>query len=152
MTRLEPHPAATDASPETMLARLTASVCRSPLAALLDIRPTRCWNGESELIIPIRPDITQHHGTVHGGVVGIAADDACCWAAASVVGDVVTANYSVHFLAPARGEILRGVGTLVRVGKRTATARAEIYADSPDGSVLVATALASIAILDPDRG
>jgi uncharacterized protein (TIGR00369 family) len=152
MTRPAPYEAATGASPETMLARLTASVSRSPLATLLDIRPTRCWNGEAELIIPIRPEITQNYGTVHGGVVGIAADDACCWAAASVVGDVVTANYSVHFLAPARGETLRGVGKVVRVGKRTATARAEIYADSADASVLVATALASIAILAPDRG
>lgn len=71
------------------LVRNAESVNRSPLTALLDIRPTRCWDGEAELIIPIHREITQHHGAVSGGVVGIAADSACWWAAASVVGDLV---------------------------------------------------------------
>jgi hypothetical protein len=71
MTRLEAQHAARGETPETMLARLAASVNRSPLASLLGISPTKCWNGEAELIIPIRPEVTQHHGTVYGGVIGI---------------------------------------------------------------------------------
>jgi acyl-coenzyme A thioesterase PaaI-like protein len=69
--------------------------------------------------MPIRADLTRHHGQVHGGILAIVADNARAWAAASLVGDLVTNNYGLHLLAaPAHGESLRGVGTVIRAGKR----------------------------------
>ncbi len=38
------------------------------------------------------PELIQHHGFAHGGIVGALADDACAWAAAPVLGDAVTSG------------------------------------------------------------
>ena len=132
-------------TPEAGLARLKRSVLGSGFSTLLGMEPLRCWSGESELIVPLRPDLTQHHGFAHGAVVGAAADNACAWAAASVAGDVVTSSYTVHFLAPATGDRLRAKGQVLKLGRRQVTVRADIYAETGAESRLVATALASIS-------
>ncbi len=109
------------------------------------VEPLKVWEGESELTIQIRPDLTQHHGFAHGAVVGMMADNACAWAAASVAGDVVTGSYTIHFLAPARGERLRAKGKVVKPGKRQVIVRAEVWAESEGGApVLAAIATAAI--------
>lgn len=109
------------------------------------IEPVKVWNGESELTLELRPDLTQHHGFAHGAIVGLMADNACAWAAASVVGDVVTGSYTIHFLAPAQGQRLRAKGQVIKPGKRQTVVRAEVWAESTDASpVLVAIAQAAI--------
>jgi uncharacterized protein (TIGR00369 family) len=98
-----------------------------------------------ELSFPIRPETTQHHGFAHGGLIGVAADNACAWAAATVAGDVVTGSYSIQFLAPARGERLRARGEVIRAGKRQVSVEARVYAESAgEAPKLVAVALAQI--------
>jgi uncharacterized protein (TIGR00369 family) len=109
------------------------------------IEPLKVWEGESELTIALRPDLTQHHGFAHGAVVGLMADNACAWAAASVSGDVVTGSYTIHFLAPAKGERLRAKGQVVKRGKRQVIVRAEVWAESDAAEpVLAAIATATI--------
>lgn len=107
------------------------------------IEPVRVWAGESELTLVLRDDLTQHHGYAHGAIVGLMADNACAWAAASVMGDVVTGSYTIHFLAPAKGARLRAKGQVVKPGKRQTIVRAEVWAES-DMAVLVAIAQAAI--------
>ncbi len=132
-------------SPEDSLAFLKRSVTRSGFSTLLGAEPLRCWKGESELIIPLTPSLTQHHGFAHGAVVGAAADNACAWAAASEAGDVVTASLTLHLLAPAKGERLRAKGQVLRHGKRQLIVRADVYSENGAELRLVATALAAIA-------
>lgn len=109
------------------------------------IEPLKVWEGESELTIALRDDLTQHHGFAHGAVVGLMADNACAWAAASVAGDVVTGSYTINFLAPARGERLRAKGQVVKPGRRQVVVRAEVWAEAADTPpVLAAIATATI--------
>jgi uncharacterized protein (TIGR00369 family) len=96
-------------------------------------------------VIALGPQLTQHHGVVHGAVIGAAADNACAWAAASVAGDVVTATLTLHLVAPAKGERLRAKGQVLKNGKRQLTVRADVFVETSTESRLVATALASIA-------
>jgi uncharacterized protein (TIGR00369 family) len=110
------------------------------------IEPLKVWEGESELTIALRPDLTQHHGFAHGAVVGLMADNACAWAAASVSGDVVTGSYSIHFLAPAKGERLRAKGQVIKRGKRQVVVRADVWAES-DGTEPVLAAIATATIV-----
>src|SRR5688500_18669679 len=74
-----------------------------------DIRP-----GRVVLQLPLRDELRQHHGQAHGAVLGYLADTACAWAAGSLVGDVVTAEYKINLLAPARGELLEVIGEVLR--------------------------------------
>lgn len=109
------------------------------------IEPLLCWEGKSELTLELRPDLTQHHGFAHGAIVGAMADNACAWAAASVAGDVVTSNYTLHFLSPAKGERLRAKGFVVRAGKRQVVCRAEVWSEAAGAEpVLAAIATATI--------
>lgn len=121
------------------------AVQKSGFTRFAAIEPLKVWQGESELTIVLRDDLTQHHGFAHGAVVGLMADNACAWAAASVAGDVVTGSYTIHFLAPAKGQRLRAKGQVVKAGKRQVIVRAEVWAETDDAApVLAAIATATI--------
>ena len=117
----------------------------SGFTRFLDIEPLTVWDGISELVVPVRDDMTQHHGFAHGAIVGAMADNACAWAGSSVLGDVVTGSYSINFLNPARGTHLRAKGRVVKAGTRQAVVQAEVWAEGGEGpAVLAAVATATI--------
>ncbi|GHF36775.1 uncharacterized protein (TIGR00369 family) [Deinococcus metalli] len=101
--------------------------------------------GRVEIELDLRPDLTQHHGQAHGAVIGHIADTVSAWAASSVAGDVVTAEYKINFLTAARGEVLWGRGDVLRAGRRQVIVRADVYATHAGRDTHVATALATIA-------
>lgn len=107
---------------------------------LLDFDP-----GRVKISSMIRKEMTQHHGFAHGAIVGYMADTVCAWAAASVVGDVVTSEYKLNLLAPAVGEELRAVGEVIKAGGRQVVTRADVFAVKDGTEKIVATALATIA-------
>ena len=129
---------------DEFLERLKQSVLTSGFSTSLGVEPLHCWAGECELVVEITPQLTQHHGFAHGAVVGAAADNACAWAAASLAGDVVTSSYTIHLVAPAKGERLRARGQVLRNGRRQLTVRADVFAETGGESRLVATALAAV--------
>lgn len=121
------------------------AIGRSGFSSFLALKPVRCWGGEAEILMDVRPEMTQHHGFAHGAIVGLMADNACAWAASSAVGDVVTGSYTINFLAPAKGERLRSRGTVIKAGKRQVVVRADVWSESTDvAPVLVAIAQATI--------
>lgn len=104
--------------------------------------------GQVCLELDVREDQTQHHGFVHGGIIGTLADTACSWAAATVAGDVVTASYTLQFHAPATTKLLRVHAAVIKQGKRNVSVEAQILAvDDAGGERRVATALALIAVV-----
>lgn len=107
-----------------------------------------------EVLLKIRPDMTQHHGYVHGGCVSALANSACAWAGAMTSGhDVVTSSYSIHLVAPATGSHLRARATTLRAGRSVATVEVQIFSEA-EGSEpkLCAAGIASIAILPARAG
>jgi uncharacterized protein (TIGR00369 family) len=120
-------------SPEQAVAYMReVAVKGSGFSNWLGVEPVKVWEGESELTLAVRPEHTQHHGFAHGAIVGLMADNACAWAAASVAGDVVTGGYTINFLAPATGTVLRAKGQVVRAGKRQVVVKAEVWSESDD--------------------
>ncbi|AKJ30931.1 PaaI family thioesterase [Caldimonas brevitalea] len=124
---------------------LEQAIERSPFTRWAGTRLGHYAAGEVEIEIDVRPEMAQHHGFVHGALVGYLADTACAWAAASTVGDVVTSEYKLNFLAPARGEHLRAVGQVIKSGSRQVVVRADVYCRQAGSEKIVATALATIA-------
>ena len=125
----------------------SAAILPSTPSSSNRMRPglTRAAQNSGELTLALRDDLTQHHGFAHGAVVGLMADNACAWAAASVAGDVVTGSYTINFLAPAKGERLRAKGQVVKSGKRQVIVRAEVWAEGREAvPVLAAIATATI--------
>jgi uncharacterized protein (TIGR00369 family) len=122
-------------------------LAKTPFAAFLKPEIIKCADGYAELHVSLRPDLTQHHGFAHGAVIGCIADSACAWAAGSIAGDVVTADYTLHFIAPGVGDKLIGRGYVVQAGTTLIVCRSEVFAAKGDRERLIAAALASIAVI-----
>lgn len=90
---------------------------------------------EKEVVIevPIRPELLQQNGFVHGGVIGYAADNALTFAGGSALGpSVLTSEYKINYLKPARGTLLRARAAVIHASKRQAVCRCEIFAVTED--------------------
>ncbi len=122
---------------------------RSPFNAFLGAEIVALEDGFAELEVPIRKNLTQFHGYVHGAIVGCVADNACAWAAASVMGSVVTAEYKINLLAPALGEKLVGRGRVLKASSRQVVCRSDVFAVQEGREKLVATALATVTPISP---
>lgn len=124
---------------------LLALIEKTAFAKRLGASVTKYAEGEVELVVPVTPELTQHHGFVHGTVVGFVADSACAWAAASVAGDVVTSEYKINLIAPAVGERLIGRGSVIKSTSRQVVCRAEVFVEKAGTERIVAVVLATIA-------
>jgi hypothetical protein len=63
----------------------------------------------------------------------------------AVAGDVVTASFSINFLAAAKGERLRARGAVVKAGRRIVAVEARVYAETDADAKLVAIALVAVS-------
>ncbi|MEV0900550.1 patatin-like phospholipase family protein [Actinoplanes sp. NPDC049802] len=101
--------------------------------------------------LDIRPEITNQHGAVHGGIVAYAADCALAFAGGAALGpDVVTSGLTVDYIAPARGRTLRASGLVMRAEGRRAACRCELVAIADDGTETL-VAVAQGTIVAPER-
>lgn len=86
-----------------------------------------CGDGVAQMRLPFKPSLTQGLGVIHGGMVGLIADTAGWFAAASVYpqGLVTTAEYKISLLAAAKGDLL-ATGRVVRQGRNLITCQLEV--------------------------
>ena len=101
----------------------------------------------AELVITIKEEHLQHMGYVHGGVISTLADNTGWYVLEPHLDKSKTAmtqELTVNYLAPGKGKVLKAVGKLVKLGKKTAFVSVELFCDE----VLVATSTSHLAILD----
>ena len=76
-----------------------------PFSVLLGAELVAFSEGLAEIRVPVRPELKQQHGFVHGGVLAYAADNALTFAGGSALGPaVVTSDFKINYLRPANGE------------------------------------------------
>jgi uncharacterized protein (TIGR00369 family) len=120
---------AEQASPEVQ-ARIRASFGRQGLMAHLGARLEHIAPGRVHILLPTRPEVTQQHGYVHAGATSAIADSAGGYAALTLFppdADVLTAEYKVNLVAPAAGDHLEAVGTVLRAGRTLTVCRLEVF-------------------------
>jgi uncharacterized protein (TIGR00369 family) len=111
--------------------RCRASFARQKAMALIGAQLTVVEPGYVEIALPYREDLTQQKGFVHGGIIGMIADTACGYCAFSLMPadcSLVTVEYKINILTPARSALL-AKGQVVKPGRTLTIARAEVYAD-----------------------
>lgn len=143
MARFEPANPAFDARVRDSFARQRAMAYIG--ASLVAVRP-----GEVEIELPYREELTQQHAYIHGGIVGMIADNACGYAAFALMpaeASVVTVEYKINLLAPAEGERLVARGRVVRPGRTVMIAEAWVHAVQGGAEAPVAVALATLLTL-----
>ena len=107
------------------------SFARQKAMALIGASLAAVEAGASEIRLPYRDDLTQQKGFVHGGIIGMIADSAAGYAAYSLMpqsASLVTVEYKMNILAPARGALVAR-GKVIKSGRTLTVARAEVYAE-----------------------
>lgn len=97
--------------------------------------------GYTEIHVPHWDGVEQQHGFVHGGVIGMIADAAAGYAALTLVkGDdsVLTVEYKINFVAPARGEKMIAQGKVIKPGRTLIVTMAEVFSVRGDDLSLCA--------------
>jgi uncharacterized protein (TIGR00369 family) len=133
---------------EDMLTWGRQILASQPFSILLGAELLAFCEGSVELKVPLRADLKQQHGFVHGGVISYAADNALTYAGGSVLGpSVVTSEFKINYVRPAMGDYIVARATVVHTGKSQAVCRCDVYVSNSDGENLCATAQGTIARL-----
>ncbi|MFF8598343.1 PaaI family thioesterase [Streptomyces sp. NPDC015232] len=99
-----------------------------PFSRLLGARVTAFGDGAATLELDLREEHRQQNGYVHGGVLSYAADNALTFAAGAALGPaVLTAGFSIQYVRPAVGAVLRARASVVHAGRRQAVVRCEVF-------------------------
>ena len=131
--------------------RVRASFARQEVMRTLGATLTRVEPGLVEIALPFRNDLTQQHGFLHAGVITTIVDSACGYAALSLMPaqtGVLSIEYKVNFLAPARGSRFIARGRVLRAGKTITVCMGDVMAVQDDGQeVVIATMLATMLVV-----
>ena len=137
-------------------ARVRTSFARQNFMDLLGARILSVAPGAVEIELPIRRELEQQHGFAHAGVAWSIADSAAGYASQSLMAPsegVLTVEFKINLLAPAKGERLIARGRVERAGRRLTVARADVYAVAGGKETHVATAMGTFMTMSglPDR-
>lgn len=100
----------------------------------------RVTPGEVDVALAFRADLTQQHGFLHAGVVTAVVDSACGYAALSLMeagAAVLSVEFKVQLLAPARGARFLALGRVVRPGRTLTVVSGELRADDGEAVALL---------------
>jgi uncharacterized protein (TIGR00369 family) len=119
--------------------RVRASFERQTVMSTLGARLVRIIPGEVEIELPFRAELTQQHGFLHAGIVTCVLDSACGYAALTLMEPgtaVLSVEFKVNLLAPARGDRFLASGRVVRAGRTVTVTAAELHVAGTDGAAV----------------
>ena len=118
--------------------------------SILSIHP-----GKIELEFPYQLNLTQQHGFIHAGIVSTLLDTACGYTAFSLMPDnaaVLTIEFKINLLSPAKGDRFRAVGKVKKPGKNITVTQGELFSHTNEEEKLVATMVATIMSVYDRKG
>jgi len=98
--------------------------------------------GAVDIELPWAPGLTQQHGFLHAGMVATALDSACGYAGFTLMGQdaaVLTIEFKINLLAPAKGERFRMEGRVIKPGRTITVCEGRAFAIENQQEKLVAT-------------
>ncbi len=121
--------------------RVRASFARQgamrTIGAVLDaVEPGYC-----AISLEPHPEVSQQHGYVHAGIVSAIVDTAGGYAGYTLFpagSSVLTVEFKVNLLAPAKGDRLVAEGFVVKPGRTLCITRGEVHAEHGGKRTLVA--------------
>ena len=127
------------------------SFAKQTIMSLIGAELSRVEPGVVEITLPYRADLAQHHGFLHAGVVTTIADSACGYAAYSLMppkSEVLSVEFKVNLLRPAKGEVFVAVSEVLKSGKTLTVVRADVFGlDQSGRRELIATMLGTMMCL-----
>lgn len=127
--------------------RTRESFSRQLLMKTLGALLTRVEPGLVEIELENRPEVTQQHGFIHAGAIASVLDSACGYAAYTLMpadAAVLSVEFKVNLLAPARGGRLIATAEVKRAGRTITVCSADAYIENEGQRKLVATMLGTM--------
>ena len=127
--------------------RVRASFERQAFMATLGARIVSVAPGDVVLELPFHQNLTQQHGFLHAGVVAAMADNACGFAALSLMppgAAVMSVEFKINLMAPAAGSVFKATGRVIRAGRTLTVCSGEVAATSGDREKVVAVMQATM--------
>lgn len=133
-----------------------ASFSRQSLLATLGAELAGVSEGLVEIRLPYGPHLLQQHGFIHAGAIATIADSACGYACLTRMppgSAVLSVEFKINLLAPAKGTAFIARGRVVRMGRTIGVATADVYALG-DGvaETHIAAMQATMMRVDPPAG
>lgn len=128
---------------------------RQTIMATLGATLESVSEGRVTITLPYAAHICQQHGFLHAGVVSTIADSACGYAGLTVMPQgsaVLTVEFKINLLAPARGERFVAEGCVVKAGRTLVVTQGEVTALDTDRRVTVAVITATLMRLPAQPG
>jgi uncharacterized protein (TIGR00369 family) len=135
--------------------RIRGAFARQGMMTTIGASLVAVREGEVEIALPFSAALTQQHGFIHGGVVTTIVDSACGFAALSMMpaeAAVLTIEFKVNLLSPAKGEGLRAVGRVVWAGRTLMVCIGEVFAEEAGRSKQVALMTTTMMVVDTATG
>lgn len=135
--------------------RVRASFARQGLMATLGATLDSVGQGEAEISLVPRPEISQQHGFVHAAAVTAIADSAAGYASLTLMPPgtgVLSTEFKINLLAPARGDRIVAIGRVVKAGRTLTVAQSEVFAEADGERKLIALLTASMMAVESRDG
>jgi uncharacterized protein (TIGR00369 family) len=110
--------------------RIRESFSRQGFMRTLGAELESIESGAVTITCAVNDQLTQQHGLLHGGVVASLIDVACGYAALSVMAadrEVLTVEFKVHFLKPAKTDRVIAVGRVVQAGRTLTVCEGSVF-------------------------
>lgn len=138
-----------DAHDAAYAERTRASFARQQAMATLGAELLAVAPGRVEIGMAHRESLTQQHGFIHAGMLSAALDSACGYAAFTLMppdAAVLTIEFKVNLLAPARGPLFRLEGLVLKPGRTISVVEGRAFQHGEGGAdeKLVATMTATV--------
>jgi uncharacterized protein (TIGR00369 family) len=120
-------------------------VRNTPYLRHLGIELVEMSEGSAVMKMPMKEELRQPYGLLHGGATASLIDTATAFAVVAAIGQAdkaTTVDLTVHYLRPVINETTICTAKVVRAGKRLITVSAEVH--NEDGK-MIATALSTYA-------
>ncbi|PZP55356.1 MAG: phenylacetic acid degradation protein, partial [Delftia acidovorans] len=98
--------------------------------------------GAVDVCLDWAPGLTQQHGFLHAGMVSAALDSACGYAGLTLMpadAAVLTIEFKINLLAPAKGQHFRMEGRVLKPGRTITVTEGRAYAIDEGREKLIAT-------------
>jgi uncharacterized protein (TIGR00369 family) len=134
--------------PAAFLAMGQQLLRQQAFSQLLGAELTALARGHCTLELPVKPELLQQDGFVHGGAVSYLADNALTYAGGTAMAvPVVTSEFKINYVRPAIGQRLIARAQAVAVSKTQAVCRCDVFVVKDGAEKLCAMAQGTIARL-----
>jgi uncharacterized protein (TIGR00369 family) len=136
-----------DPSDSEFESRVRSSFALQQLMTTIGAEITKVVPGEVHIEMPFNSAWTQQNGFIHAGIITSIVDSACGYAAYTLMpasSGVLTVEYKVNFLNPAKGQKFVGIGKVIKPGRSLTVCSGEVVSLEKGEEKLIATMQATM--------